>query len=700
MLVHDSQTGKLDILDFRMRNERFEGTAGADALEGSKGDDTYIVNHVGDTVTELQYEGNDTVIASVGYVLPLYVENLVLTGAAATGTGNALDNQITGNDGDNLLSGGGGVDYLIGLGGNDILTGNAGTLSTMQGGTGDDWYYVFRTGDSVIEAAGEGNDRVVTSVSYALSAGLSIETLSAADPAATTPVNLLGNGVGQFITGNAGANLLSGGGGIDYLLGLAGDDTLIGNADAASTLQGGTGNDSYFVSRSGDSILEFDGEGNDRVASSVSLTLSAGQSIETLGTANSAGTTAIDLGGNALGQTITGNAGANTLVGGGGADTLVGLGGDDVLIGNSDAASTLQGGAGNDWYYLSRSGDSLVELAGQGTDRVVTGVSYALSAGLSIEFLSAADPAAAAALDLTGNALAQAITGNAGANVLTGGGGADTLVGLGGDDILIGNADFASTLQGGAGNDWYYVMRTGDSVVELAGQGTDRLLSSVDLHPLGRPRDRDSERARPGRDHGDRPHRQRVRPGHVRHQRRQRPHRQWRRGRPFGPGRQRYFAGRRRARHAQRRRRQRHPERRRGRRPVRVRGRSGRRQRRRAAGLRHRRRPAARGQCGLRRALRRDALERRVRRRDGGAGRRRPFRLQCRVRRAVVRRGRQRRGRRGAVRDARPRDGAGGGRHRRNLGSVLNSSRCKQIRHPELVSGSSSPAAQWLDTGC
>ena len=39
-----------------------------------------------------------------------------------------------------------------------------------------------------------------------------------------------------------------------------------------------------------------------------------------------------------------------------------------------------------------------------------------------------------AAINLTGNELAQTIFGNAGANMLNGGGGADALVGFGGDD--------------------------------------------------------------------------------------------------------------------------------------------------------------------------------------------------------------------------------------------------------------------------
>jgi Ca2+-binding RTX toxin-like protein len=285
-----------------------------------------------------------------------------------------------------------------------------------------------------------------------VSAGQEIETLSAADPAATTALGLAGNALAQVISGNAGANVLTGGGGNDYLVGLGGDDILIGNADAASTLQGGTGNDWYYITRTGDSLVEFAGEGNDRILTSVSYTLSAGQEIETLSALDPAATSALGLTGNALAQVINGNAGANLLVGGGGGDYLVGLGGDDIFVGNADAASTLQGGTGDDWYYVSRTGDSIVEFAGEGNDRILTSVSYTLSAGQEIETLSAVDPAGNAAIDLAGNGFGQGMVGTNGTNLLFGDGGADDLAGLGGDDILLGG-DGDDILNGGAGHD-------------------------------------------------------------------------------------------------------------------------------------------------------------------------------------------------------------------------------------------------------
>jgi len=374
--------------------------------------------------------------------------------ATVSVTINGIDSNdvLIGTAGADVLNGGIGSDYLLGLGGDDTLNGNAGAASTLQGGTGDDYYYVNFGGDSVLEAAGEGNDRVVASVSSTLSAGQSVETMTTANQAATTALNLTGNELAQVIFGNAGANILTGGGGGDYLIGLGGDDILVGNATTSSTLQGGTGNDWYYIARTGESIIEFAGEGNDRILTSADFTLSAGQEIETLSTADALQTTAINLTGNALAQVIYGNAGANTLTGGGGADYLLGFGGDDILFGNSDAASTLQGGTGNDWYYVTRTGDSIIEFAGEGNDRILTSVSYTLSAGQEIETLAAASPSGTSAIDLAGNGFAQFILGTNGTNILNGDGGADTLSGLAGSDVLLGG-DGDDQLNGGAGSD-------------------------------------------------------------------------------------------------------------------------------------------------------------------------------------------------------------------------------------------------------
>ncbi len=103
------------------------GGTGADNMTGGLGNDTYVVDDVGDVVTEDLNAGTDTVQSSVTYTLGANVENLTLTGTAAiNGTGNALNNVLTGNSAVSNLSGGAGDDTLIGGGGADILTGLTG----------------------------------------------------------------------------------------------------------------------------------------------------------------------------------------------------------------------------------------------------------------------------------------------------------------------------------------------------------------------------------------------------------------------------------------------------------------------------------------------------------------------------------------------------------------------------------------------
>jgi trimeric autotransporter adhesin len=195
----------------------------ADAMWGGTGDDIYSVDDAGDVVTEFAGEGSDTVWASIDYTLGNDVENLTLFNIGGlNGTGNDLDNVMVGNDYTNLLNGGGGVDTIAGNGGDDIIDGGSGA-DTLLGGQGFDIFIVDDFNDVVLEYAGEGFDMVQANVNYALDARSEVEVLYA-DQTTTAAINLIGNELDNFLTGNDGVNVLVGGLGQDTLRGKGGGD--------------------------------------------------------------------------------------------------------------------------------------------------------------------------------------------------------------------------------------------------------------------------------------------------------------------------------------------------------------------------------------------------------------------------------------------------------------------------------------------
>ncbi|MGO8056743.1 M10 family metallopeptidase C-terminal domain-containing protein [Rhizobium johnstonii] len=463
--------------------DTLDGKAGADILIGGAGNDTYIVDNVGDVVTEGLNEGGDlikTTLSSYALTNIANVENLTFTGTGDfIGTGNALANAITGGAGNDTLDGGAGNDKL-------------------DGGAGNDTYIVDSATDVINEAVSAGTDEIRTVLAaYSIAALVNVENLTYTGPASFTGT---GNALANTITGGAFNDMLNGGAGADTLIGGAGNDiyivdnagdlvteaadegtdtvrttlasytlgsdlenlayigtaAFVGTGNTLSniltggagvdTLKGGAGDDTYVIS-TGDTVIENADEGIDTVQTNLAA-YTLGVNVENLtstGTAAFAG---------------TGNALDNVLKGGVAADKLMGAGGNDTLIGGA-GADTMSGGTGDDTYVVDIATDLVIENLNEGTDTVQTAlVGYTL--GNNVENLTYMG---SASFTGAGNALANTITGGAGTDTLNGGAGADTLIGR-------------------AGNDTYIIDNAGDLVTEVADEGTDTVRTNLASYTL------------------------------------------------------------------------------------------------------------------------------------------------------------------------------------------------------------------------
>jgi Ca2+-binding RTX toxin-like protein len=358
------------------------------------------------------------------------------------------------------LSGTPDPDVIYGYGGRDVVWGNG----------GDDEIYGGNDNDSL--HGGEDGDRIYG-----------------------------GQGV-DVITGDVGDDELFGEEGDDFVYAGLGNDRLDGGT-GADYMQGDDGDDTYYVDHTGDLISEFSGEGEDWVFSSITTTLTANTEVLAL-----LGQAAINGTGNVLDNGIAGNDAANVLSGGDGndeirgwfgndtihggghndglsgdwgddtlhgdwgADFIFGGSGQDQLFGGSGADwleggsdnDVMEGGINDDTYVVDSAGDVVMELPGEGTDTVVTHISYTLPA--HVENLTIAS---GGNLHGTGNGLDNAIVGGGGDNTLRGYAGNDTLIGDAGNDFMSGGPD----------NDTYYVESAGDVVAESQNEGVDTVNAGV-----------------------------------------------------------------------------------------------------------------------------------------------------------------------------------------------------------------------------
>lgn len=483
-LVNNAQSGGFWV-SFAYGTTTLDGGTGADAMSSTGVNRTvFVVDDAGDTVagdSTTYYGLVDVIRSSISWDLAVNttnVRNLVLTGSNnINGTGEGNDNSITGNSGNNTLSGLGGADSLFGEGGNDTLDGGTGADS-MHGGLGNDTFIVDNVSDLVYENSGEGTDSVTSSVNFTLDSNIENLTITGA------AVTAIGNSGSNILTGNTNDNTLDG-----------------GAAGGADTMYGGLGNDTYIVYNSGDQITEGSGQGTDTVIvrNNISYTLSG--DLENLTLEGYAGKY------ESIAMTATGNIGANVitdnstfdtgffgdstinnvLVGGDGVDTLVNnVSGSVGKYGLVFGADTLDGGLGAD--IMSSTSSNLrtvfvVDNAGDTVDGNLAGdeVRSSISWDLAVNTTDVNNLTLTGSANLNGagNGNANSITGNSGNNTLTGLGGNDVLDGGAGNDTLDGGTGDDSMI-GGFGNDTFIVDSSADVVSELAGQGTDTVIASVD----------------------------------------------------------------------------------------------------------------------------------------------------------------------------------------------------------------------------
>jgi Ca2+-binding RTX toxin-like protein len=444
---NDTLTGDAgaNVLDGGLGDDTLNGGGGADSLIGGDGNDNYLVDQLGDVVSETNAAaagGNDLVTSEIDYSLGANVENLQLTGAAVTGIGNSLDNRITGSTGNNTLQGGLGndsldgglgtdtasyagatagvtvtlatpgvaqntvnagtdtltsIENLVGSDFNDTLTGDAGA-NKLEGGVGNDTLNGGAGNDSLDGGAGTDTASyagTAAGVTVTLASSAAQNTVNAGLDTLSGIENLTGSSFNDALTGNTGANLLQGGVGNDTLNGGLGNDTL----------DGGTGHRHRQLRRHRSRRDRHPGDQPRRRTPST-------PALDTL-------TSIENLTGSSFNDTLTGNTGANLLQGGVGNDTLNGGLGND----------SLDGGAGTD----------TASYAG-----ATAGVTVTLATpGVAQNTVNAGTDTLSSIENLTGSSFNDTLTGDAGNNILDGAAGNDTLDGGAGSD----------TVDGGSGDD-------------------------------------------------------------------------------------------------------------------------------------------------------------------------------------------------------------------------------------------------------
>lgn len=448
----DSGDGS-DSVNAGVEDDTVRAGGGNDIVLAGMGDDNVSADTGNDTVEG--NDGNDTLNGDAG-------EDVINGGDGDDEIHGGNDNDtIYGGLGSDVLFGEGGIDLLFGNEGNDTLSGGGGA-DTLDGGAGvDTASFTDATGPVVINQQDPSknmgdslDDRWISIEQFGLS---NFDDRYIGFDAIDPPDSVFGGDGNDTVLGFAGDDTLFGENGDDFIVGGEGADEINGGAgfDRTSFQESTTGividltdqtRDSGIAT--GDLITQIEGfemtEANDEFVG-----LIADESI-------------FGFNGN---DTLSGNGGNDTIYGGTQHDSLFGGAGNDKLFGE-DGLDLLSGGADND---LLEGGEGQDELSGgDGNDTLWGGI---------------------------GNDL---LRGGLGGDMLSGGVGFDNFiyhVSGWGVDTVTGFEDkmdkiviegFGTPLGRPAMNNLNIYDNMGDTVIELASGGSDKIiLVDFDMNELG-----------------------------------------------------------------------------------------------------------------------------------------------------------------------------------------------------------------------